>query len=142
MQQRNISWESWPRKPIFDFFSPMSHPFYAVTFTVDVTELVDWCRRTGCSFYCAMVYFSTKALNSVEAFRYYTAGGDLFLLDRRIPSFTDLHPGYELFHIVTLDCGDDPVDFCRRAKAKSAAQTTFLDQASETADLIYFPGWS
>ena len=33
MQQQSVPWESWPRKPIFDFFSPMSHPFYAVTFT-------------------------------------------------------------------------------------------------------------
>ena len=37
----------WPRREIYDFFAGMSHPFYTLTFPVDVTPLRAWCRREG-----------------------------------------------------------------------------------------------
>ena len=73
----------------------------------------------------------------MEPFRYAIQGEDLILFDRRVPSFTDLKPGSNQFHIVTLPCEGSVQDFCAAAKAKSAAQTTFLDQ-EDSLDLIYF----
>ena len=35
--------ESWPRREVYEFFAGMSHPFYALTFPVDVTPLRAWC---------------------------------------------------------------------------------------------------
>lgn len=135
---QKINWMDWPRKDIFNFFSGMSQPFYSVTFAVDVTNLYRFTRETGLSFYYSLVYLCTKAVNRVEAFRYMVSGGDLFLLEARIPSFTDLKPGSEQFHIVTMPCDGSIQEFCKAAREKSLAQTTFLNQASETGDLIYF----
>ena len=40
---------------------------------------------------------------------------------------------------VTLEAGDEPADFCRRAKAQSAAQTDFITGGPWDADqLVYF----
>ena len=128
---------AWPRRELFDFFSPMSQPFFSVTFRQDVTRLYAFAKENRLSFYYALVYLCTQALNQVEAFRYALRGEDLVLFDRRIPSFTDLKPGTETFHIVTLPMEEDLRSFCAAAKAKSAAQTSFLDQ-EDSLDLIYF----
>ena len=46
-----IDYLSWPRREIFEFFSPMSDPFYSLTFSLDVTRLYDFVRPRGLSFY-------------------------------------------------------------------------------------------
>lgn len=128
---------SWPRRELFDFFSPMSQPFFSVTFRQDVTRLVQFTRENRLSFYYSLVYLCTQAVNRVEAFRYALRGEDLVLLDRRNPSFTDLKPGAENFHIVTLPLEGDIRAFCAAARARSAAQTSLLDK-EDSLDLIYF----
>lgn len=128
---------AWPRRELFDFFSPMSQPFFSVTFRQDVTRLYAFAKENRLSFYHSLVYLCTQAVNRVEAFRYALRGEDLVLFSQRNPSFTDLKPGAESFHIVTLPMEGDIRAFCAAAKAKSAAQATFLDQ-EDSLDLIYF----
>ncbi|MCI7369290.1 MAG: CatA-like O-acetyltransferase [Firmicutes bacterium] len=134
---RKIDPNTWPRRDIFDFFSKISNPFYSVTFNVDVTEAYAYAKRRGLSFYYALVYLVTRAINSVEAFRYALVDGELVLLDERSPSFTDLKKGSESLHIVTMPCKGDIAEFCFDAKRRSAEQTTFLSTDKEGADLIY-----
>ena len=93
-----IDRESWPRRRLYEHFRPMSDPFYALTFPVDVTPLRAWCGRTGCSFYPALVYGVTRAMERVDAFLYKDRGGVIVKHDRLVPSFTDLKPGSDLFH--------------------------------------------
>lgn len=135
---RKIDPNTWSRREIFDFFSKISNPFYSVTFNVDVTEAYAYAKRSGLSFYYALVYLVTKAVNSVEAFRYGIVDGELVLFDERSPSFTDLKKGSESFHIVTMPCEGNIAEFCQEAKRRSAEQTTFLSTDKESADLIYF----
>lgn len=135
---RKIDPNTWSRREIFDFFSKISNPFYNVTFSVDVTEAYAYAKRSGLSFYYALVYLVTKAVNSVEAFRYGIVDGELVLFDERSPSFTDLKKGSESFHIVTMPCEGNIAEFCQDAKRRSAEQTTFLSTDKESADLIYF----
>ena len=134
---RKIDPNTWPRRDIFYFFSKISNPFYSVTFNVDVTEAYAYAKRSGLSFYYALVYLVTRAINSVEAFRYALVDGELVLLDERSPSFTDLKKGSESFHIVTMPCKGDIAEFCFDAKRRSAEQTTFLSTDKEGVDLIY-----
>lgn len=134
---QKINPELWPRKELFDFFSGISNPFYSVTFRLDVTRLYEFAKKQELSFYYSMIYLCTNAINSVEAFRCALEGGEPVLLDRRSPSFTDLGPGAEAFHIVTMPCEGSIQDFCRSARERSRAQKTFLSQ-EDTADLIYF----
>lgn len=135
---RKIDPNTWSRREIFDFFSKISNPFYSVTFNVDMTEVYAYAKRSGLSFYYALVYLVTKAVNSVEAFRYGIVDGELVLFDERSPSFTDLKKGSESFHIVTMPCEGNIAEFCQEAKRRSAEQTTFLSTDKESADLIYF----
>ena len=107
---------SWPRREQFAFFSRMSQPFFSVTFRQDVARLYAFAKERRISFYYALIYLCTQAVNQVEAFRYALRGEDLILFDRRSPSFTDLHPGSDRFHIVTMPCEGGVEEFCRAAR--------------------------
>ncbi len=133
-----IDLSTWPRAELFRFFSGVSQPFYSVAFRVDVTNLHAYTKAHGLSFYYALGALATDAVNAVENFRYTIRGGKIYLLDERIPSLTDLKPGSEQFHIVTLPKTGTLEEFCRAAKARSDAQQSFLDQDGETDALIYF----
>lgn len=134
---KELCYDTWRRRELYEFFSPMSNPFYSVTFNLDVTELYDYVKSQGLSFYYALTYLVTKAVNSVEALRYAMHDGVPVLHDARRPSFTDLKPGADSFHIVTMAADGDIADFCREAKRKSDGQTCFIDMTSESDDLIF-----
>ena len=133
-----IDKETWPRRAHYDFFTPMSDPFYTLTFPVDVTPLRAWCRANAMPFYPAVVFGVTKAMEAVDAFHYKDRDGVIVRHDTLVPSFTDLKPGSQQLHIVTLPKEGDLDSFCRTTRAKSEAQQTFLDQSGELDDLIYF----
>ena len=133
-----IDIDSWGRREIFNFFSGLSDPFYMVSYTEDVTALRRHTKAHGLSFYYSLVYLCTRAMNGLEAFRYAIRGGEVHLLESRTPSFTDLKPGSESFHIVTLPCRGSLGDFCREARELSRSQDCFIRAAAETDELIYF----
>ena len=135
---RDIDMSTWPRREIYDFFSPISNPFYSVTFALDVTNLYRYVKERELSFYYALVYLCTQAVNRVEAFLYTIEDGKVRIYDKRQPSFTDLEKGSELFRMVFVPCEGSLDEFCRAAKAKSESQHFFFDPTAETNDLIYF----
>ena len=138
MPDRLLDRAAWPRREVYDFFSRIDDPFYMVTFQTDVTAVREYTKRNNLSFYYTMVYLCTAACNAVPAFRQVIRGGQVWELEARSPSFTDLHPGSEVFHIVTMPCTGTLAEFCHAAAEKSAAQTAFLDQQGESDALIYF----
>ena len=134
-----FDYDRWPRRELFEFFSAMSQPFYSVSFRVEVTRLYDYVKPRGLSFYYALIYLCTKAINSVEAFRIAIEGGAPVLLEERAPSFTDLKKGAESSHNVTMPAELGSLeDFCRAAAEKSRSRQSFIDPAAESAALIYF----
>lgn len=135
---QEIRYADWSRREVYEFFSRISNPFYMVTFRQDVTPLLNYTRAHHISFYQAMVWACTEALNQVSAFRTAMRSGVPVLLNRRDPSFTDLKPGAEQFHIVTLEHLPDLEAFCREATRISQAQTAFIDASKETDSLIYY----
>ncbi len=137
MNYKVIDYEGWPRREVYEFFSAADQPFYNLGYRLDVTNAYSFAKKNGVSFYMVLTYLVTKAINSVEAFRYARLDGQLVLFDELMPSFTDLRPGSESFHIVTLPCEGDILTFCREAKRRSLAQDCFIDLSVEGQNLIY-----
>lgn len=127
----------WDRREIFEFFSAASNPFYMASFNIDVTELYNFCHRSRLSFYYSLTFLCTKAMNSVENFRYVVKDGEVYLCPQRTPSCTDIPAGSTLFHILTLELGEDIADFCARAKAMNESQKCFIDFSKECGELVY-----
>ncbi|MDO4467251.1 MAG: CatA-like O-acetyltransferase [Bacillota bacterium] len=134
---KKINIETWNRKEIFDFFSPISNPFYMVTFRQDVTDLYNYVKEKNLSFYYSMCYLVTKAMNQVDAFQYVIQEQEVYKIEGRNPSFTDLKENAEVFHIVTMKLEGTIDEFCLRAKETSENQKGFIDMNAETEDLLY-----
>lgn len=135
---REVDLTTWQRRERYEFFKGLSWPFWSVSFPVDVTGLHRWSHDQGHSFYYALVYLCTKALEDVEAFHYKARGEGIVYHEHLVPSFTDLKPGAEDFHIVTLETGEDMAQFCRRAWEMSRAQQAFVDDGDWQEELVYF----
>ena len=135
---QKIDFNSWKRKPLFQFFEGESYPFYSVTFVQDVTKLHEYTKKNGLSFYYAMLYLCNKALNSMEAFRYGMVDGELVLYEKRRGSFTDVRPGDEFFHIVVAPMDGTLEEYCEAAKKANAEQEEFIIFEEEGDDLVYF----
>ncbi|MBU5435799.1 CatA-like O-acetyltransferase [Pseudoflavonifractor sp. MSJ-37] len=135
-----LDMETWDRREIYQFFRQTEWPFYAVSFSLDVTALKRTTKEEGLSFYYALVYETTRAMEEVEAFRLRDRGDHVVRHDSLVPSFTDLTPGSELFHITTLELEPDRAAFCRRAKELSTAQTAFLAEtgAWDRDQMVFF----
>ena len=103
---QEIDLETWARKEHYAFFAPMSHPFYSLTFPVDVTALRRRCKQEGLSFCSAMVFGVTKAMEGVEAFLYKDRNGRIVRHDRLVTSFTGLKEGNEPVHMFPLAPGE------------------------------------
>ena len=131
-----INMENWPRREVYDFMSGIQDPFYAVTFTQDVTKLYGYTKAHGLSFYHALTYLVSKAVNSVENFRYDVDGDKVVLLDERVPSFTVLRRETELFCFVNVRASGTMEEFCAQAAKKAAAQTTLFGE-EDTRDLLF-----
>ena len=134
---KEVNMAAWPRKEIFDFFSHTERPFYSVSFRLDVAVARRFARARGLSFYYAMVWLVTEAVNRVEAFRYTILDGKVYLLPRREPSFTDMRPGAEFFHICTMPVRGGIGEFCAEAALRSRSQREFINYADEKPELIY-----
>lgn len=136
--EEKVKLETWNRRELFEFFGGVSNPYYMVTFRQDVTKLYHYVKQHGLSFYYTLIYCCTRAINQVAAFRYAIRGGNVYRLDERMPSFTDLKKGSEQFHIVTMPCGGTAEEFSRNARIRSENQQKFIEQELETDGLIYF----
>ena len=134
----SVDLASWPRREIFEFFSPISNPFYAVSFRLDVTKLRAFTRERGLSFYHSLIWLCTRAMERVEAFSYAIFEDKVVRLPGRRPSFTHLAKGSGQFQIVTLPCEGSLEDFCAAAKAKAESQDFFIDLKDEGIDMIFF----
>ena len=134
----SVDLASWPRREIFEFFSPISNPFYALSFRLDVTKLRAFTKARGLSFYHSLIWLCTRAMERVEAFSYAIAGDKVVRLSSRRPSFTHLPKDSEQFQIVTLPCEGSLEDFCAAAKEKAESQDFFIDLKDEGIDMIFF----
>lgn len=136
---RELDLQTWPRRAVYELFSGWDWPFYQISFPLDVTRLRAYTKKEGLSFYYTLAWLLTKGMEQQEAFLIRIRRGKLFVMDELLPSCTDLRPGAEVFHFVTLPAGDDPSDFCRRAGEISQTQTRMFDEALEARDdVVYF----
>ncbi len=134
---KKIDMENWNRKELFAYYHKLSDPRYSLTFEVDVTEAYNYSKRENLSFYYTMIYLVTKAMNSIENFRYVIKGDHVYVLDALIPSFTDIRKGSDTFHIAALPAGDSLIDFNRSAREVSCNQKSFFDFPVSPLEMIH-----
>lgn len=137
---RYLDVAAWSRRHHFEFFKDYHNPFFNICTNVDVTPLLSLTRATkDISFLVAYHFFSIKAANEVEPFRY-RLRGERVLVHERIHAGTTLLLADENFSFAYFDYTENFEDFHTNAKAaieSAKAGGVQLYQRAERDDLIY-----
>ncbi len=139
MADRYIDLETWPRKGVYELFSRGYLPFYAVTTPLYVTDLYRFTKREGLSFYRAMVYIVSRAMNELEPFRLRIRKDGVAVCKSVSPSYTTAGKD-GAFGICDVDYvpGETMADFCRRALEKEAQMQGQLAVQDDVRDDFIF----
>ncbi len=136
---RYIDVETWPRKDAYHLFSKGYLPFFAVTTPLDVTELRRFTKKEGLSFYRAMVYIVTRAMNELEPFRLRIRKDGIAVCETVSPSYTTAgRDGSFGISDVEYLPGETMADFCRRALEKEASQREQMAVQDDVRDDLIF----
>lgn len=138
MPEINIA--TWSRKEHYQFFSPLSDPYFSVTTTIDVTALYSYVKSHQLSFYYALIYLAVNAMKDIENFHYRIRGDKVFIVGDLLPSFTDLKPGSDLFSILNVKITGSMAEFSESCKRKLVEQTWFFpsEKEEENDECVYF----
>ena len=82
-----IDVQNWNRKTQYENFIKYTNPTFSLGTRLDVTNLVDYVKRTKKSFFSCFLYVLSKAVNSVEEMRTRLIDGKPVLFDVVNPSF-------------------------------------------------------
>ena len=136
---RYLDIETWPRKDAYRLFSKGYLPYFSVTTPLDVTELRRFTKKEGLSFYRAMVYIVSRAMNELEPFRLRIRKDGIAVCETVSPSYTTAgRDGSFGISDVEYLPGETMVDFCRRALEKEASQREQMVVQDDVRDDLIF----
>ena len=96
-----IDINNWDRRDLYDYFSRLKLPHFAVAAYIDVTRLLEYKRHEGLSFYLSLIYLTTKVLNGIDNFRLRIIDGQVVSFDTIHTNFTHKCPEEEVFRFHT-----------------------------------------
>ena len=93
MEYRNVEFEVWNRKDLFQFYIQRMRMVMSLTVEMDVTPLVAFAKRQGMKFYPLMIWGVSKVVNAHDEFKYgWDPQGKLIQWASVWPSYADFHP--------------------------------------------------
>ena len=69
MDFQKIDMDKFARRKHFDYFSSLQYPYVGLTANVDVTELVQFCKGRGYSFFLAFLHIVALSADEIREFR-------------------------------------------------------------------------
>ena len=129
MNYKVIDKNSYYRKGVFRHFTEDCKCSTSMTARIDVTELVDYSKRTGTKFYLNFLYLLSKVLNSREDYRM----GWLWQAEELI-CYDLIHPTQYVFHEDTETCTTVYTEYCEDYAAFYTRALEDLERAKQTRD--------
>lgn len=132
--------ENWKRKEQFLFFKEYDNPFFNICTEVDITELLNLCKKNNTSFFLSSLYASIKAANLVEEFRYRIKDGDVIVYDKIHPASTVLNNN-ETFSFCYFEFKSTFKEFnimAQKTLQNLQANKFAFDPRSKQDDLIHY----
>lgn len=69
MRFTKIDLNKYPRRQHFEYFCSLQYPYLGITNNVDVTELVEFCKKYNHSFYLVFIHLVALAADEISEFR-------------------------------------------------------------------------
>ena len=137
---RHIDIDNWDRREYFTNYLGKDFPYINVGASVDITELLAFCRKNDLSSYLTLIHAAHTTAYAIENFRYRIKDSVPMICDGMGLSFTYIPEGSELFINVTVDFNEDLNVFHRTAQEQIARQGNDAGFAAQRGryDLIYY----
>ena len=85
---KEIDTSKWVRKTTFEWFKKFSNPTYCFNVKIDVTDIVNYSKQTGSSFFVNFLYLICRVNNEVESLRLRYVDDRVLLYDKINATFT------------------------------------------------------
>ena len=142
-----LDMDTWNRAELFREFIGMTTSIYDMTVRMDVTNLINYCKENGQSFFINYLYLALRELNAIPEFRMRVHNGEPYLYNRVDCSFTVAN-NYGYFVNRSTEFTDYKAFYQNVSaiveKAKSEKNTHPEHSDLSRTDLIYFRsfrGW-
>ena len=66
MNYRKIDMDTFPRRKHFEYFCSLQYPYAGMTNNVDVTELIQFCKKHHYSFFLTFLWIVAQAANDTR----------------------------------------------------------------------------
>ena len=132
-----IDFNCWERRELYEHFSRLKMPHYAVAANVDVTQLLAYKRREGLSFYLSLIYLTTQVLNSIGNFRLRILDGKVVEFDTIHTNFTHKRPDEQVFRFHTAPFEGTLRQYVETTSEAIAHQTTLFGGAGDIPNVAY-----
>lgn len=90
MSYVKLNLEQYPRRQHLEYFSSLQYPYVGVTVNMDVTALLQRCKRENISFYLLFLHAAALAADSVPELRQRLHKGDILQYDQCPTSHIEL----------------------------------------------------
>jgi len=127
----------WERRELYEHFSRLRLPHYAVSANIDVTRLIEYKREKGLSFYLSLVYLVTKCLNGIYEFRLRVVDGRVVCFRRIETNFTHKQPEERVFRFHTAPLEGTLEEYVERTTQAIAKQTTLFGGLGDIPNVAY-----
>lgn len=135
---REIDINSWKRRELFSHFSRLQLPHYFVAANIDVTNLIEYKRKHGLSFYLSIIYLSTKSLNRIENFQYRIKEGRVVKYDIIHTNFTHKRPEEDTFRFHTAPFKGTLQEYIKATSDAIAHQDQLFGGLGDIPNVAYF----
>ncbi|MDX1943583.1 MAG: chloramphenicol acetyltransferase [Saprospiraceae bacterium] len=131
---------NWNRRAQYEFFKSYDNPFFNITASVDITDLLRFSRAQGLSFFLANLFCSLKTANEIEAFRYRSPKDDSVICYDIIHGGSTILYDDNTFGFCYFEYVNDIEIFCKEGTKRIEAQkqNKGLDPKSNEDNLIHY----
>jgi len=140
MNYRVVDKEKYYRKGVFRHFSEDCKCSGSVTARLDVTELVEYSRKTDTKYYVNFLYLLSKVLNSREDYRM----GYLWQTDELV-CYDVINPTQYVFHEDTETCTPVYTSYCEDYETFYKNAVNDIEEAKKTREYLLdaenHPNW-
>lgn len=138
MKYRTIDMGAYPRHAHFVYFNAMPDPYVGVTADIEVSTLLEVCRKTAHPFFLSFLYCAGRAANAVPELRQRIWRGSIIEFDACDTSHTVLRED-GTYSYCRLDCMKPFDQFLPEAKLchEAAKAQASLDDGEDGIGLLF-----
>jgi chloramphenicol O-acetyltransferase type A len=132
-----IDTNNWDRRELYEHFSRLKMPHYALAANIDVTNLLKFKRREGLSFYLSLIYLTTEVLNSIDNFHLRIIDGQVVRFDTIHTNFTHKRHEEQVFRFHTAPFEGTLREYVEETTKAIAGQSTLFGGMGDIPNVVY-----